>query len=542
MRILVLGQLLKDPGLGLRSWLVDGHAAVGHTVIDLDTYALAAVHGLHGMTRIVHQYADVWRPQVILLLTPTTLEAATVTALKRQGALLVSLRIEDGRWLQPGKPPPPREVALRFGHLDAHCDWAVTTSRAAASWFAASGVPSMRFGHLPYGWQAVPAFDGPKRPVITFIGAPDHPSGGPAWRVPALRALLAAGQPVEAHGDDWNRIPDLRAIARPTPAWSDTLTLYGESAVNLVLPGTGPAEAAGVIKLSNLAIAAAGGLQLTDGCPELTDYFTPDREVLVYRSLDELVAKAAAAVAAPAADLGQRSRAACRRWGWDSWWSMIRDQLEAEGRKLDLTSESPFPDGESRAMLANVPLVMGHVYEARGETAVAEVYFRETLALVPDDYGALSGIARLSGDAPAALPAWRAAAEAATFTIAFPMATPFDLQGLSPTSGTGFALEAASQWLNAAIDQEAWDEAAEALARIGWAQPDFVLSTVEDWLEAGRHGPALVALNGLIALHPKQARNYRLRSRLHQATGQAALAEADQQTALQLEDETTTLK
>jgi tetratricopeptide (TPR) repeat protein len=537
MRILVLAQGVKDPGDFYRHWVVTGQQAVGHEVIDVDTYAMAAVFGLHGMERVILEYARAYVPDVALILPNTYVEARVCDDLRALGVVLVSLRFDDGLQIAPGAPRLTPEQVRSGCYLDPHCDLVITTCRQAVEVCGDAGLRAPRYGRLPIGWQAFSAVPGPVHPAITFIGQPKRGADGDSFRIQAVRALLAAGLPVEVYGDEWREVPGMEAVARPTLGLAEMHRLFRCSAVSLCLPGKRAIQMHSMLKYRTLEIAACGGTQVTDWCPELADYFDVEGDLATYSDLAGLVAQAGHYLAHPAAaaEKGRRARAACEAGlGWDRWWQDVAAMLQDDGITLPASSAPAVLTDTARAMLANTALAMGHVHESRGETDVAIVYFEEALGLVPEDHGALAGLARLAGATVGARQLWQAATRSSTYVRPLQLGTPFGLQGLSAEFGTAFELQAALHWFMLARQQGELEEAAAALATISGYRPYFTLRAVEQWVAAGHVRVAIRALDDLLRVHPELAEAWRLRGRVHQMTGNSVAARLDIDQAYQL--------
>lgn len=125
---------------------------------------------------------------------------------------------------------------------------------------------------------------------VVFIGARS------AHRESTLLALADAGVPVVAYGNDWShRLRDrARALSWERPALSNrpnvtraeaSRLLYDAlCAINIHVPGIQDG-----INPRTFEICGVGGLQATDR-QDISTYYEAGRELLIYESIDELVA------------------------------------------------------------------------------------------------------------------------------------------------------------------------------------------------------------------------------------------------------------
>jgi spore maturation protein CgeB len=134
---------------------------------------------------------------------------------------------------------------------------------------------------------------------VSFVGQSyrDRPA--------VMRRLRAAGIPVVVRGTGWNNRrwhhyarrarlisqDRLEEIANATRIGQDEMIdLFNATKVNLNL-STSSQSGANQIKGRNFEIPACGGFQLTGTAARLEEFFTPDREIVLFTTVDELIEK-----------------------------------------------------------------------------------------------------------------------------------------------------------------------------------------------------------------------------------------------------------
>lgn len=128
----------------------------------------------------------------------------------------------------------------------------------------------------------------PRQRDVVFIGARD------AHRTAILQALTDQGLPVMAYGNQWShRIrdrvrglswdrPDIRSRPNVSRAEASQILFDALCAVNIHVPGIQDG-----INPRTFEICGVGGLQATDRA-DISGYYDPGTEILLYSSVDEL--------------------------------------------------------------------------------------------------------------------------------------------------------------------------------------------------------------------------------------------------------------
>ena len=428
MRVLIWVFHPPSPDSSYWAWLIGGMEAAGHQVIAVDAFGVCSLFGPHRIEAILLAYARAYRVQAAVVVPQAFVSVAFLNALRAMGTAVIALRYDDGLLAAPGVPVPysGQEIGL-FRHHEAGCDLAVTTCRNALRVFAESYGPPLVYVPLPFECGGIDASERPLRPVIAYAGSPKFREDTPlSARVAIVRSLLAVGLPMELHHADWATIPGCEAAARPTPSRAAFFDIFRTSTVNLVLASDWGPRIYPMIKLLNMEIAAAGGMQLTSPCAELDDYFTADLDIAYATTESEFARQARYYLTHPdeARQLGRRSRRVIeRRATWARWWQAVAGHLQAGGHTLDLTAPAVAPDPAEIPVLAAVAAALAHAHTAAGQAAVARVYFDELRRYDPGNASIDRGLARLAdmeGRRPpvAEPPVWPGLGDAGHLTIA----------------------------------------------------------------------------------------------------------------------------
>jgi tetratricopeptide (TPR) repeat protein len=466
MRILIWSFVPRSPESAFWFHIKNGMETLGHQVITMDAFAVAALFGPKAMQRILLHAAEVYQVNVAMVLTQNFVEPWLLEALRTRGVTVVACRYDDCWIASPGGQPLSGQDLRDHFYLDRHCDLSVTASRHMASFLAGTDLPVPTYVPSAIGWQTIPANPLPLRPVVAYCGSPKRsPDGMPNWRLQVVTALAAAGLPLELHHDDWAKIPVLAHFARPTPTRAQLHDVFRTSAVNLSLASeTGDKPYRG-IKGLNLEIAAAGGMQITDPSDEVTDILEPGHDLEFADGIPDFVAKARHYVTHldEAARMGQNSRQAVEQnGGWEVWWNRVADLLATKGIVLDLVAPPVSPSAEEAQWLLTVYTALAHAYEAEGKSDLARVYFDDVLAIDPDDYAANAGMARLAAAPDGARPHWRRAARSIGPTLPVHQPSPLAMKGVGKLN-TAFQVEAALNWLMTAMQANDPDDVLAAL-------------------------------------------------------------------------------
>lgn len=254
------------------------------------------VHSPRRVTQAAIDAVGATRPDVVLVVRGDVLELdfwAEASTAGRRAAV----------WLYDEVRRTPRFDAVA---VSKHAALATYSPDDAKS-LTGNGIPTL---YVPTAFddERSVAHSSDASGVISFVGAPLP------GRVAALEALQSEGVPVRAWGRGWSDHPIDRARtwrlrARGIPNERDVpgamaLAIMRDSAASLNVHGDQDG-----FTMRTFETCAVGGVQLIDRA-DVSEFYEPGREVLVFDSREELVELAQRAVARPGdfAELRQRAR------------------------------------------------------------------------------------------------------------------------------------------------------------------------------------------------------------------------------------------
>lgn len=158
-----------------------------------------------------------------------------------------------------------------YGRWARKFDWNLTSSRAVADWYAEAGCPALYVAEGCHPADRPP--EGPFRRPFSFLGS-CRPE-----REAIVRRLRSWGLPLDTFGIGW---PGSTAI-------SNTAEIFRSTQINLGIGYIFPSDRMTNLKGRDFECPGAGGCYLTTWDWELGCHFDIGREILCYRSLEELV-------------------------------------------------------------------------------------------------------------------------------------------------------------------------------------------------------------------------------------------------------------
>jgi tetratricopeptide (TPR) repeat protein len=399
MRILVIKDQAAKSSAAVNQRLIPALTALGHRVIPVDVIGYVPLFGHVGAQRLVLAHARAFRPQVAIACPPYDMLAPeTCEGLQALDVPLIGWRYDDPLQLATLAGRPVEQ--MRYFALDAaKFTLNATNSRAAHDRMQALGIGSAAYLRMAADLPPLPK-DAPPLPAmdIGFVGsayAADEDQDI-TRRVEVLRALAQRHLHLTIVGHDWDRIPDLQPYWRGAVPAGVVPALYRNTAINLTINGW----VAPMIKPRMLDIALAGGFQLVDDCDEIADYFVPGREVIVTRSLSELLyaigyyrvnEPAARRIAHEARQRAERDHTWRARW--PEWLAACEERW---GRPLVEDHAPDYVDLTQWETVATAYRALLHVHEAAGQAEEAAHYADRLLAVDPRDYSARTALARWS--------------------------------------------------------------------------------------------------------------------------------------------------
>jgi hypothetical protein len=166
------------------------------------------------------------------------------------------------------------EANDNYQHWARYFDLNLTNVRAVVDWYVDRGLPVR---YLPEGYHPRAGLGPPVEPVrpryeISFVGSRR------LEREVMIRRLWVLGVPVEPIGPGWPHARD----ERPELIYRDTL-------INLGIGFASPSRVLTTLKARDFECPGAGGCYLTTYNWELGLHYEIGREILCYRSVEELV-------------------------------------------------------------------------------------------------------------------------------------------------------------------------------------------------------------------------------------------------------------
>jgi hypothetical protein len=513
MRILVIKDQAAKPSVAVNQRLIPALEAMGHRIIPVDVIGYAPLFGHEGAQQLVLAHAKAFRPHVAIACPPYDMLAAdTCEALHALGVPTIGWRYDDPLQLAMLAGRPLEQC--RYFALDAaKFTLNATNSRAAFARMQELGISSGAYLRmaadlppLPQAAPPIPEMD------IGFAGSAYSVDEDEdiTQRVPVLRELARRHLRLNIFGHDWDRIPDLQPYWRGAVPAAVVPDLYRHTAINLAINGW----VAPMIKPRMLDIALAGGFQLVDDCEEISDYFRIGEEVIVTRSLTELLfaigyyrvnEPAARRIAAAAQQRAEREHTWRARW--PEWLAACEDRW---GRPIVDDDAPDVVDRQPWETVATAYRALLHVHEAAGSQEEAAFYARHLLAVDPHDHAALTAKARWAEadeDLTAARQHWQQAGQRfAAFTFPWSRSNQLlDLQGAGAMFPRDPSAEATWRQYSLALVQQDRDAAMALLPEMARIDFDSLLRFAEQLFRNNEYETALGLYEALRAEAPENA-------------------------------------
>ena len=164
-------------------------------------------------------------------------------------------------------------------HVAPHFQFSCTTAQSALPRYAAIGLADRV---IKTQWACNHELYAPmsalKDVPISFVGMPhgDRPQ--------VLTRLAQMGLNVDVFGHGWQ--------GRPRLPFHQMVRMFSRSKINLNLSNASVDAGTQQIKGRNFEVPGAGGFLLTGDADNLSDYYTDGKEIVVYRTEEELLDKA----------------------------------------------------------------------------------------------------------------------------------------------------------------------------------------------------------------------------------------------------------
>ncbi|MBC7545257.1 MAG: glycosyltransferase [Candidatus Sericytochromatia bacterium] len=394
MRIMIVANGAHTPGAWTNRWLIPGLISAGHRPIACDPSLLAGLLGVSQAQSVLVAAAKVHQPHLIITNPPYDLVfPATAQAWKDLGTRPLGWRTDDPGFIADlATGPAAAEAAMTAAQ--SRYTLVGTGSRLGYDYLRRQGCTNLAYlpmmlSEIPDGgYTLTAAFD------CTFVGSGyARTADATAARHALLNDVARAGIPLQVFGHGWETVSGVDSSGFvPEEALNP---LFRRSTVNLAVDQWRRAT----MGWRPLQIALAGGLVVAGPCPDLADYFEPDKEIVIVRNQADLHDRLKSLLAAPqeaAAIASAGQRRAQRDHTFAKGWPMVQAAVETIWqRPLDPGTVPTGADPVALATLITANSALAHMLEARQRHEEAIYLFKDILGLVPTDFGARTGLARM---------------------------------------------------------------------------------------------------------------------------------------------------
>jgi spore maturation protein CgeB len=249
---------------------------------------------LQQINKELKQEVAVFQPDILWVFKGMEVFPSTLHWAKERGAKLVNFNA-DSPFLFSGRGSGNRNVTENISLYDLHLGYSRPILAQLEKQF---GKPTTL---LPFGYDISAAVMGDAKAQeevmrVCFLGNPDEMRG------PFLQALADAGIPLDLYGNRWVKYvngPNVRVHAPVYGAEAWKVLRRYRVQLNLMRPHNPDTH-----NMRSFELGGVGAIQLAPDTPDHRQYFEVDKEIFLYRTLDECVgaAKHLLALGQPAAD------------------------------------------------------------------------------------------------------------------------------------------------------------------------------------------------------------------------------------------------
>ncbi|MFZ4619224.1 MAG: CgeB family protein [Bacteroidota bacterium] len=296
MKILYAGMMydygIRERGFSFEHYnFYDTLVNMGHEVEYFDFMSLYQVHGSKVMTEMLRTKVDQVKPELLFtFLFTNEFDAEILSKITSETSTITFNWFADDHW--------------RFDSFSRH--WAgcfrfiSTTDRKAVEKYRSIGYSNALLSqwgvnHFRYRRQELPL-----NVEVSFIGQAHGKRGD------VVRSLIDHGIPLTVKGGNWDirryhiYLRKLRLISesyfqsianRTRITQEEMIALFSQSRVNLNLTASSDTSFPNQIKGRNFEIPGCGGFQLSEYAEHLDEYFTPEKEIVCFRSEGEMLDK-----------------------------------------------------------------------------------------------------------------------------------------------------------------------------------------------------------------------------------------------------------
>ncbi len=254
---------------------------------------------------------EAFRPDVVLVFKGMSLLPEAIEKMRVRGIFVANYN-PDHPFVFSSRGSGNSNVSRSIGLYDLHLSYHRQVLEKIKKEY---GLPTalLPFGfELPEGdFEAISSSTEILR--VCFIGNPDP------LREAVVRKVAEAGLPIAVYGHGWQeRLPSLPGLKVHDAVYGRNywrLLRQYRVQLNIFRPHN-----AGAHNMRSFEVPAAGGIMLAPDSPDHREYFAEGKEIFLYRSLEELPAKAAALLelsADRAAAIRQQARQRSLNPGYD---------------------------------------------------------------------------------------------------------------------------------------------------------------------------------------------------------------------------------
>ena len=244
-------------------------------------YRLGVSRILDSVNETLIRKADAFKPDVLLVFKGMEVFPKTLQRLKKQRVRLVNYN-PDNPFLFSGSGSGNKNVSASISLFDLY----ISYDRRVVQQLEQRGVHA---GIIPFGFeiseQQMRECKQEKEILhICFLGNPDK------TRAAFINQLAEAGLPIDVYGSGWDRFKIHESVQQNGPVYGNefwkTLRKYRVQ-LNLMRPHNLQSH-----NMRSIEVPAIGGIGLFPATPDHSDFFTEEKEVFLYRNVEECISKA----------------------------------------------------------------------------------------------------------------------------------------------------------------------------------------------------------------------------------------------------------
>lgn len=244
-----------------------------------------------------------FKPEVLLVFKGMEVLPETLNWVKRKGIKLVNYN-PDSPFIFSGPGSGNRNVTDSFRLFDAHFTYSQSILKKITDEHAMRGflLPfASELDEVTYNQNNIPEHHN----KVCFLGNPDKN------RVAFVKKLSARGIALDVYGNHWNKLLATDSIKAFSPAYADDFwKVIRKYRIQLNMMRMHNVDSH---NMKTFEIPAIGGIQLAPDTWEHRGFFEPQREIFLYRSVDDCIEQINFLTSLPAKAADQIRKDARRR-------------------------------------------------------------------------------------------------------------------------------------------------------------------------------------------------------------------------------------